>query len=77
MWPNFTVELGPITDSDEEDKRIIQSYSIHVKTTEGMTQLFFSKFSNWKKLQKAVAWMLRYKEWMTKTFLNDTQTAFR
>ena len=39
---------------------------MRVEPTEDMTQLFFSKFSNWKKLQKAVAWMPRYKEWMMK-----------
>jgi len=69
MWPNCTEELGPIPDSDHEVKKTVQSYSIQIKPAEGMTQLFFSKFSNWKKLQKAVAWMLRYKEWMMKKVL--------
>ena len=44
-----------------------------MEMTKGMTNIFFSKFSNWKKLQKAVAWMLRYKEFiMRKAQKGDT-----
>ena len=64
MWPSSVAKLEPIPESDSEVKRATKSYSTHVESTESMTKLIFSKFSNWKKLQKAVAWMLRYKEWI-------------
>ena len=64
MWPSSVAKLEPIPESDSEVKRAAKSYSTHVESTESMTKLIFSKFSNWKKLQKAVAWMLRYKEWI-------------
>ena len=64
MRPSSVAKLEPIPESDSEVKRAAKSYSIHVDFTKGMTNLFFSKFSNWKKLQKSAAWMLRYKEWI-------------
>ena len=70
MWPNSTVELGAIPDNEDEVKGAIHSDSTHVEPTAGMTKLFFSKFSNWTKLQKAIAWMIRYTEWIIKTFHN-------
>ena len=64
MWPSSVAKLEPMPESYSEVKRAAKSYSTHVESTESMTKLIFSKFSNWKKLQKAVAWMLRYKAWI-------------
>ena len=73
MWPKCDAVLEEIPEGDDEVKRTMHSYSTSVEATKGMTNIFFSKFSNWKKLQKAVAWLLRYKEFlMRKAQKEDT-----
>ena len=64
MWPKYDAVLGEIPEGDDEVKRTMHSYSTNVETAKGITNIFFSKFSNWKKLKKAVAWMLRYKKFL-------------
>lgn len=63
-WPEYHAVLGEVPQDDSEVKKAMHAYSAHVEQTDGMTNILFSKFSNWKKLQKAVAWLIRYRKWL-------------
>ena len=70
MWPKCDAVLREIPEGDDEVKRTMHSYSTNMEATRGMMNIFFSKFSNWKKLQKAVTWIIRYKEFLTRKAQN-------
>ena len=54
-----------ISSDDKEVKRHIQTFKAQSNEV-SMTSLLFSKFSEWFKLKRAVAWFMRYKNWIRK-----------
>ena len=62
-WPKCNVSIAGIPEDDVEVKRLAQSNSVNVKVND-MTSMIFSHFSNWFRLKRAVAWILRYKSWL-------------
>ena len=54
-----------ISYDDKEVKRTVEAYVTQVNEV-NMTSLLFSKFSEWFKLKRSVAWLIRYKNWLKK-----------
>lgn len=65
-WPCDTGRVDPVDDDDVEVKKIVQSQSMsaHVNKSFTMSALLFCKISDWTKLKKTVAWILRFKRWI-------------
>ena len=70
LWQSddqWLIPEEPIVEIKEDDielKRSVQSQSAMAKKENCMTEFVFSKFSSWHKLKKAVAWILRFKNWL-------------
>ena len=52
MWPSCSKSFFKIPEDDAEVKKAVSSYSTHRDGKEGMTRLIFSKYSQWKNLQR-------------------------
>ena len=53
-----------IKEDDIELKKSVHSHSVMAKIENCMIEFVFSKFSSWHKLKRAVAWILRFKNWL-------------
>ena len=62
-WQVTSTEHLKIED-DVELKKSVQSHSVMVEESCGISELIFSKFSSWTKLKGAISWMLRFKHWL-------------
>lgn len=60
-WPKRPADMGRIPSNDPEVKRTAETHA--TVTVEGNDPLenIFTKFSQWTKLKKTIAWILRYK----------------
>ena len=57
-------KIGEIPDDDVELKTKVQSFTVSNEKQASIISLMFLKFSDWMRLKKAVAWILRFKQWM-------------
>ena len=64
VWPVDQQDLGEIQEDDPEIKKTVTCHASQLKETKGMTDLLFSRFSDWHRLKKAVVWLLRFKQWL-------------
>ena len=72
-WPK-SVFMEDLSEDDVEVKKIVQTHSVQINSSNGMTKHVFSKFSDWTVLKKSVAWLLRYKSWLRRNITSSNET---
>ena len=72
-WPK-SVFIEDLSEDDVEVKKIVQTHSVQINSSNGMTKHVFSKFSDWTVLKKSVAWLLRYKSWLRRNITSSNET---
>ena len=72
-WPK-SVFLEDLSEDDVEVKKIEQTHSVQINSSNGMTDQIFLKFSDWTVLKKSVAWLLRYRSWLLGNIRSSNKT---
>ena len=66
-WPKSLI-VEEVPDDDVEVKNEKLCDSLKMKPVCNIVELLFLKISNWHKLKKTVAWLLRFKAWFCRKF---------
>ena len=69
LWQNeiswlVKPRIDEIPDDDVELKKKVQSFAVNDEKHGSVISLMFLKFSDWMRLKRAIAWILRFKQWM-------------
>ena len=64
VWPVDQLQSSDIEEDDSELKKTITSHAVQMKEAKTMTDLLFSRFSDWRRLKKAVVWLYCFKQWL-------------
>ena len=68
------VFIEDLSEDDVEVKKIVQTHSVQINSSNGMTNQVFSKFSDWTVLKKSVPWLVRYKSWLRRNITSSNKT---
>ena len=69
--------IGELPDDDVELKTKVQSITVNNEKQTSIISLIFLTFSDWIRLKKAVAWILRFKQWMQSKMHNAANQLVR
>ena len=70
-------KIGKIPDDDVELKTNAQSFAVNDEKQASIISLLFEKYSDWMRLRRAIAWILRFKQWIQRKLLGITNQLVR
>ena len=70
-------KIGEIPDDDVKLKTKVQSFTVNDEKQGSIISPMFLKFSDWIRLKKAVAWILRFKQWIQSKILDAANQLVR
>ena len=64
-WPEDVFCVGEVSSDDPEVRKEIQTYNVVsiAEQEDGVMNRLITRCSDWNKLKKSVAWLLRFKLW--------------